>query len=81
MWEAHINYVIEQHKRLGTSETALGEALSIAYATYGKCVICATDKDMNDNAVSALDRIRLVLSRGHTVAAADASGKRADTER
>ncbi len=81
IWEAHIQYVIEQHKRGGTSDAALGEALSIAYATYGKCVICATDKDMNENAVSALERIRVVLSRGYTVAAADNSGKRADAER
>lgn len=71
IWEAHILSVIERHKRGGMSEAALGEALSIAYAAYGECVMCATEKEMNENAVSALQRVRLVLSRGRDVAAAD----------
>src|SRR5215208_4122405 len=31
VWEAHVLYVIENHKREGTSETALGEAFDRAY--------------------------------------------------
>jgi len=81
IWEAHISYVIEQHKRAGTSESALGEALDLAYATYGKCVMYATDDDMNQNAISALDRIKLVLSRGSTFATANSSPKSAGTDR
>jgi hypothetical protein len=69
IWEAHILSVIEQHKRGGIPEAALGDALSVAYAAYGKCVMCATDKDMNENAVSALKTIQLVLTRGREVAA------------
>jgi hypothetical protein len=71
IWEAHILSVIEQYKRGEISEAARGEALSIAYAVYGKCVMCATDKDMNENAVSALKTIQLVLTRGREVAVAD----------
>jgi hypothetical protein len=71
IWEAHILSVIERHKRGGTSDAALGDALSIAYAAYGKCVVCATEKDMNENAVSALKSIQLVLSADRQVAAAD----------
>ena len=71
VWEAHITSVIERHKRDGSSEAALGQALSIAYALYGKCVMCATDQEMNKNAVSALQRIQLVLSANQEVANAD----------
>jgi hypothetical protein len=71
IWEAHIRSVIERHKGGSLSDAALGEALSIAYAAYGECVMCATEKEMNENAVSALQRVQLVLSRGRDVAAAD----------
>ncbi len=68
IWEAHIRTVIEKHKNEGTSEAALAKALSLAYAAYGQSAICATDKDMNDNAVAALEKIRIVLSQGRTFA-------------
>ena len=71
VWEAHIRSVIERHKREGSSEAALGQALSIAYALYGKCVMCSTDQEMNENAISALEKIQLVLSGRREVANAD----------
>lgn len=70
VWEAHVLYVIEQHRREGTSETALGEALNIAYAKYAQCVMGGCDLNGED-AVAALDHMHLVLSGGRAVALVD----------
>jgi hypothetical protein len=69
VWEAHVLKVIDKHKREGTSETALGEALSRAYAMYAKCVMGGCDTN-GAEAVAALEGIHLVLERGRTVALA-----------
>ena len=72
VWDAHVTYVIEQHRRDGTSEAALGEALSKAYAMYAKCVMGGCD--MNGvEAVAALDEIQLALVRGRAVALVEES--------
>jgi len=67
VWEAHVLYVIEKHKREGTSETALGEAFDRAYAMYAKCVMGGCDMNGTE-AVAALEGIHLVLERGRAVA-------------
>src|SRR5688572_7226735 len=59
VWEAHVLYVIDQHKRKGTAETALGEALDRAYAMYARCVMGGCDMN-GAEAVAALDAIQLV---------------------
>ena len=61
IWEAHITYVIEQHRREGTSEAALGRALDLAYAAYAQCVMGGCD--MSEKTVAVLE----VLSRGRQV--------------
>ena len=67
VWEAHVLYVIEKHKREGTSESALGEALDRAYAMYAKCVMGGCDMN-GEEAFAALEGIHLVLERGRAVA-------------
>jgi hypothetical protein len=67
VWEAHVLYVIEKHRREGTSETALGEALDRAYAMYARCVMGKCDMNGTE-AVAALEAIHLVLERGRAVA-------------
>jgi hypothetical protein len=67
VWEAHVLYVIEKHRREGTSETALGEALDRAYAMYARCVMGRCDMN-GAEAVAALEGIHHVLERGRAVA-------------
>ena len=67
VWEAHVLYVIEKHRREGTSETALGDALDRAYAMYARCVMGNCDMNGTE-AVAALESIHLVLERGRAVA-------------
>ena len=69
VWEAHVLQVIDKHKREGTSETALGEALNRAYAMYAKCVMGGCDMNGRE-AVAALESIHVVLEHGRTVALA-----------
>jgi len=77
VWEAHVLYVIEKHKREDTSENALGEAFDRAYAMYAKCVMGRCD--MNE-AVAALEAIHHVLERGRAVALAAPARQSADFE-
>src|SRR5215217_3233792 len=67
VWEAHVLYVIEKHKREGTSETSLGEAFDRAYAMYARCVMGGCDMNGTE-VVAALEAIHLVLERGRAVA-------------
>jgi hypothetical protein len=67
VWEAHVLYVIEKHRREGTPESALGEAFDRAYAMYAKCVMGRCDMN-GAEAVAALEGIHHVLERGRAVA-------------
>jgi hypothetical protein len=79
VWEAHVLYVIEKHKREGTSENALGEAFDRAYAMYAKCVMGRCDMN-GAEAVAALEAIHHVLERGRAVALAAPAIQSADFE-
>lgn len=79
IWDAHVTYVIEQHRRDGTSEAALGEALSKAYAMYAKCVMGGCDMN-GAEAVATLNEIQLVLVRGRAVALAGPPQLRPDDQ-
>jgi len=67
IWEAHIASMIERHRRAGTSEAVLEEALNRAYAAYAQCVMGGCD--MSESTVAVLE----ILSRDRKVALADGS--------
>jgi hypothetical protein len=68
VWNAYLLRLAEQHKEAGASGTALGEALSLAYATYAKCVMCGTDKDAANEVVAMRERVVALLAASSSLA-------------
>ena len=65
VWDAHVTYVLEQHRRDGTSGTALGEALSKAYAMYAKCVMGGVRHEWGGRRRSAQRNPRCTRTRSY----------------
>jgi hypothetical protein len=68
VWNAYLLRLVEQHKEAGASGTALGEALSVAYASYAKCVMCGADKDAAHEVVAMRERAIALLGASSSLA-------------
>jgi hypothetical protein len=70
VWNAYLTRLVEQHKGTGVSGSALGEALSAAYAAYAICVMCPPEQGLPNEVIALREKVHLVLFRAATLASA-----------